>query len=79
MAEEKLDDILIGAEVEIVVQHKDYEGRIHNAGERANLYGGCTYGCLGSTEEALVFGKQLPFIGTDRKYFKIIPKQSKNQ
>ena len=73
--EEEIDEEIInhvGAEVEIIVEHKGYDGKLHKVGERANLYTGATYGCLGSNERALIYNKKYPFLGTDKSYFKIV-------
>ena len=69
---ETLDDKLLGPEVEIKVDHKDYAGVLHKVGERAHIYNGHTYGVLSHDEVPLVFGKRLPFMGTRIKYIEII-------
>lgn len=64
----KLEDCL-GREVVITQEHESYDGITREVGDRAHVYTGCTYGCLGSNEVPLVFGKSLPFQGTDERYF----------
>ena len=75
MSEEELSDLVLGEEVKIIKEHKDYEGRLHKEGELANLYLGCTYGCLAPGEVALVYEKTLPVVGTDEKYFEMPEKE----
>ena len=68
------DQEFLGEEVRIIIRHAEGErykdgGEIHEVGERARIYLGSTYECLGPTEEALIFNNSLPFIGTERRYF----------
>ncbi|MFP4117783.1 MAG: hypothetical protein ACLFTR_02570 [Candidatus Woesearchaeota archaeon] len=68
MSEEDISDIVLGDEVKIIEEHKDYEGRLHKEGEIANIYLGCTYGCLAPGEVPLVYERSLPVVGTDERY-----------
>lgn len=75
MADEELSDLVLGDEVKIIKEHKDYEGKMHKEGEVANIYLGPTFGCLAPDEIPLVYDKRLPAVGVNREYIENVQKE----
>jgi hypothetical protein len=57
---------------EEVVITKDIHGK--KAGDKARVYNGYTYGCMGGNETPLVFTGETDWIGTDENYFEYVKK-----
>ena len=67
---EEIIPMRTGDKIIITTTHRDYDGVLRKKGTIAHIYLGYTYGCLTDDEEALVYDKKYPFMGTDTKYFK---------
>lgn len=67
--ERKAFERLLGEEVVIIEEHKDYSGTIRKVGDKARVYEGNTYGAESENEVPLVFEGEMCSHGTRVDYF----------